>query len=167
MWRYEANLIVTDAVFFFVVGRLARRRGVDHPAWLLVLVASMWFSSAITNFSMFQHSFTLYEMHCRWPWGLWLFMALAVPLVLGVAVAHLVRAWRTRVVVQKCLEMVFCLTFLLLPLVTSPYFHLHHWYAGFLIGMHFNFDTWWSRAAMAWCWGGYLNGIAVYGRYVL
>ena len=37
-------------------------------------------------------------------------------------------------------------------------------YAGWLIGMHCNFDRWWSRAAMAYCWGMYINGIAVYGR---
>ena len=37
-------------------------------------------------------------------------------------------------------------------------------YAGWLIGMHCNFDVWWSRAAMAWCWDMYINGIAVYGR---
>jgi hypothetical protein len=30
--------------------------------------------------------------------------------------------------------------------------------------MHFNFDVWWSRAVLAWCWGCYINGIAVYGR---
>jgi hypothetical protein len=35
---------------------------------------------------------------------------------------------------------------------------------GWLIGMHANFDVWWSRLAMAWCWGMYMNGIAVYGR---
>jgi hypothetical protein len=49
-------------------------------------------------------------------------------------------------------------------MATSPYFHLHHWYSGFLLGMHCNFNVWWSRAAMAWCWGMYINGIAVYGR---
>ena len=30
--------------------------------------------------------------------------------------------------------------------------------------MHCNVDVWWSRATMAWCWGQYINGIAVYGR---
>jgi len=103
-------------------------------------------------------------MHCRWPWQLWAFCVLAVPVVGGIAVAHLYRCWRERIVVQKCLEIAFCLTFLLLPLVTSSFFHLHHWFAGLLVGMHFNFDVWWSRAAMAWCWGAYMNGIAVYGR---
>ena len=164
VWRYEGNLIVTDVMFFFVVGRLYRQRGIDHASWLLVMMASMLWSSAITNFRMFQHSVTLYEMHCRWPWTLWVFFAFAVPLVVTVALAHFRKAWHDGVVVQKCCEIVYCLTFLLLPLVTSPYFHLHHWYAGLLVGMHCNFDVWWSRATMAFCWGGYMNGIAVYGR---
>jgi hypothetical protein len=37
-------------------------------------------------------------------------------------------------------------------------------FAGWLLGMHCNYDVWWSRAVMAWCWGMYINGIAVYGR---
>lgn len=164
VWRYEGNLIVTDCMFYFVVGRLWRQRGIDHFQWLSIMTLSMMYSSAITNFHMFQHAFTLFEMHCRWPWQLWFFCLLAIPAIVGVAVAHFVWAWRRGLVVQKCLEIAFCLTFLLLPLVTSSYFHLHHWFAGFLVGMHCNFDVWWSRATMAWCWGAYLNGIAVYGR---
>lgn len=151
-------------MFFFVIGRLWRQRGIDHPAWMFVLIFSMFYSSFVTNFSIFQHAFTLYEMHCRWPWQLWVFVAMAVPVVLGVALAHFVKAWREKIVVQKCIEIAFCLTFLLLPLVQSSFFHFHHWFAGLLVGMHFNFDVWWSRAAMAWCWGAYMNGIAVYGR---
>jgi hypothetical protein len=54
--------------------------------------------------------------------------------------------------------------FFVAPVVTSPFFHFHHWFAGWLLGMHCNVDVWWSRAAMAWCWGMYINGIAVYGR---
>lgn len=164
VWRYEGNLIATDAVVFFVVGRLHRQRGVDHLAWLLWCGAANWYSSYITDFALFRHSFTPYEMHCTWPWQLWAFVLLVAPVVATVAVWHLQQAWREKIVVQKCLEMILCLTFLLLPLVTSSYFHLHHWFAGFLVGMHLNFDVWWSRASMAWCWGCYINGIAVYGR---
>jgi hypothetical protein len=103
-------------------------------------------------------------MHCKWPWQLWIFTILVIPLLASVAYLHFQYAWRKRLVVQKCVEVIFCNTFLLFPLVTSSYFHLHHWFAGFLVGMHLNYDVWWSRAAMAWCWGCYINGIAVYGR---
>jgi hypothetical protein len=30
--------------------------------------------------------------------------------------------------------------------------------------MHANIDTWWSKVTMAYFWGMYVNGIAVYGR---
>lgn len=164
VWRYEGNLIVTDALFFFVVGRLFRQRGIDHGEWILWCLAANVYSSYITDFRMFQHSFTLYEMHCKWPWQLWVFTVLVIPLIASIAFFHFEYAWSHRMIVQKCLEMIFCCTFLLFPLITSSYFHLHHWFAGFLVGMHLNYDVWWSRAAMAWCWGCYINGIAVYGR---
>jgi hypothetical protein len=60
--------------------------------------------------------------------------------------------------------MMLCFSFFLFPLTTSKYFHMHHWFAGWCFGMHCNFDVWWSRAIMAWCWGAYINGIATYGR---
>lgn len=164
VWRFEGNLIVTDALVFFVVGRLHRQKGVDHLAWMAWCLAANFYSSYITSFALFRHSFTPYEMHCLWPWQLWAFLLVLIPIIVTVAVWHVQHAWQERILVQICLEMIFCLTFLLAPLVASPYFHFHHWFAGFLVGMHFNFDVWWSRAAMAWCWGQYINGIAVYGR---
>ena len=33
-----------------------------------------------------------------------------------------------------------------------------------LVGMHANHDAWWSQAAGAFLWGGYINGIAAWGR---
>lgn len=164
VWRYEGNLIVTDAMFFFVVGRLFRQRGIDHLEWIGWCFAANVYSSFITDFRMFQHSFTLYEMHCKWPWQLWVFTVLVIPLIVTIAFLHFQYAWQHKILVQKCFEMIFCNSFLLLPLVTSSYFHFHHWFAGLLIGMHLNYDVWWSRASMAWCWGCYINGIAVYGR---
>ena len=43
-------------------------------------------------------------------------------------------------------------------------FHVHHWYWSWLVGMHANHDAWWSQAAGAFLWGGYINGIAAWGR---
>jgi hypothetical protein len=164
IWTYEGNLIATDILFFFVVGRLWKQRGVDHFQWLCWVVAANFYSSYITNFSMFQHSFTLYEMHCRWPLQLWVFFVCVILLVAALAVLHVIKAYQQNILVQKSLEMILCVFFLLGPFLGSPYFHLHHWYAGWIVGMHLNFNVWWSRAAMAWCWGCYINGIAVYGR---
>ena len=166
IWVYESNLIVMDATLFFFVGRLhqQQRRGVDHLAWMAWAFLANLYSSGITAVSFLQHAFTLYEMHCLWPWSLWIFVVLAAVLVTGVILCHVQRAVQQGVFVQKLLELALCVVFFLLPQLQSPYFHFHHWFAGWLVGMHCNFDVWWSRAVMAWCWGCYMNGIAVYGR---
>jgi len=161
---YEWDLICRDAAVFFVVGRLYQQRGVDHLAWILWMLAASVYSSYITAFKFLQHSFTLYEMHCTWPPVLWIFVAFVAVLVVGVLWMHVQYAVRTGIFVRKVLELVLAFGVFLGPLLSSPYFHLHHWYAGWLIGMHANYDVWWSRAVMAWCWGCYINGIGVYGR---
>ena len=51
-----------------------------------------------------------------------------------------------------------------LPVCQNPSFHVHHWYWTWLVGMHANHDAWWSQAAGAFLWGGYINGISAWGR---
>ncbi|KAL3927776.1 MAG: hypothetical protein SGBAC_012937 [Bacillariaceae sp.] len=164
IWRYEGNLIVFDSVVFFLVGRLWKQRGVDHLGWIIpMLIANVYYESQ-HFISWLRHSVTLYEMHCIWPWELWMFVVILVPTIGGVVLAHVWRAYKKKLLVLKISELFLCALFFLVPMLGSNYFHLHHWYAGWLIGMHCNFDRWWSRAAMAYCWGMYINGIAVYGR---
>eukprot|EP00980_Cylindrotheca_fusiformis_P021687 scaffold8529_cov137-Cylindrotheca_fusiformis.AAC.17 len=164
IWRYEGNLIVFDAVVFFLVGRLWKQKGVDHLAWVIpMIVCNVYFESQ-HFISWLRHSVTLYEMHCIWPWQLWGFVLILVPTIGALVLAHIWRAHQKRILILKIVEIGICAFFFLVPMVGSSYFHLHHWYAGWLLGMHCNFDVWWSRAAMAWCWGMYINGIAVYGR---
>lgn len=164
IWVFEADLIVRDCIVFFVVGRMWKFPGVDNLAFVgAAIVANIYYESQ--NFMWFlQHSLTLYEMHCKWPWELWVFVAILIPSIGALVVAHLIRAYQTRILAMKLIEMALCVFFFMLPMMPSKYFHLHHWYGGWLLGMHCNMDTWWSRFAMAYCWGMYLNGIAVYGR---
>lgn len=164
LFLYEGSLIALDVTVFYVVGRLHQQRGVDHLAWIGTALMANLYSSGITNLPFLQHSLTLYEMHCRWPWQLWLFVGLLVPLVVALILWHVHHAVQHRVFVVKLFELIVTVAIFLVPPMTSNYFHFHHWFAGWLIGMHCNFDVWWSRAAMAWCWGLYLNGIAAYGR---
>mmetsp|Transcript_5035 Transcript_5035/g.12746 ORF Transcript_5035/g.12746 Transcript_5035/m.12746 type:complete len:404 (-) Transcript_5035:94-1305(-) len=163
-WMFEGDLIVRDCIVFFVVGRMWKMPGVDHLAFVsAALVANIYYESQ--NYMWFlQHSLTLFEMHCKWPWQLWVFVAILIPSIGSLVLAHVVRAYRTRILVMKLIEMAMCIVFFMLPMLPSNYFHLHHWYAGWLLGMHCNMDIWWSRLAMAYCWGMYINGIAVYGR---
>jgi hypothetical protein len=195
LWVYNGNLITSDCIVFFLVGRLWKQRGIDHLAWIgMVLLANLYFESQ-QYVSFLQHSLTLYEMSCGmsyifcgsyltifqacqeylttstcfsfslvWPWQLWVFFAVVLPVCISVVIFHILRAYRTRVWVMKLVEVSVALLFYFAPLVGSPYFHAHHWYVGWLVGMHCNFDVWWSRACMAFLWGSYINGIAVYGR---
>lgn len=165
MWRYEVNLIFMDCLVFFLVGRFYQQRGTDNLEFVAITVAASLYSSYITTFSMFQHSATLYEMHCRWPVSLWIFVVCLVPLVATIGILHIRQAVLDGILVQKCLEMLVVNLFCLVPFVTSGFFHLHHWYAGWLLGMHINFHRHrWSRWTQYWCWGCYINGIGVWGR---
>ena len=111
-----------------------------------------------------QYAVTLYSMHCLWPIELWFFAITIIALCGIVVFLHVKHLWLSGQIGTKAFEMILTVLVFLLPPLTSPYFHFHHWFAGWLVGMHCNLDVWWSRFTMAWCWGAYINGIAVYGR---
>lgn len=161
---YDGQPILMDTVFFFVAGRLYKQRGTDHIAWILTAVLSAFFTSLETVFPFLQASVTLYSMHCLWPWTLWVYAVCLVFICGGVFVLHVREVVRQKQFAMKIFELSLTVLVFLLPPMSSPYFHFHHWYAGWLVGMHCNLDVWWSRLTMAWCWGAYVNGIAVYGR---
>ncbi len=142
IWRYESDLIVRDCLVFFVVGRMWEKPGIDHAAWMLTaFLANFYFESQ--NFVWFlQHSVTLFQMHCLWPWELWVFALVLVVAATGLVAAHALKAWRDRLLVAKLTEVGLCVLFFMAPVITSDYFHLHHWYAGWLMGMQFNYNTW-------------------------
>ncbi len=162
---YEGDSIFRDLLFFFVVGRMHQRSGLDTIEWIgYGLLANLYFESQ-TLFEWMQHSATPYEMHCLWPWQLWLFAILVVVVSGGLGIAHAVVAHRDGKLGRMLLEILFCVSAFIVPVSFSPYAHFHHWFAGWFLGMHANLHTkWWSRATMAYCWGTYVNGIAVYGR---
>mmetsp|Transcript_9900 Transcript_9900/g.16445 ORF Transcript_9900/g.16445 Transcript_9900/m.16445 type:complete len:221 (+) Transcript_9900:499-1161(+) len=165
MILYDGQAIILDILSFYVLGRLYKKKiAVDHLAWCLVLLMGSLYNSIINQVPWLQYSFTLFEVHCTWPWQLFVFVAVIVPLGCIVVFKHVQYALQVRQLGMKLLEISLCVLFFLLPQVSHPNFHLHHWFIGWLIGMHCNFETWWSRAAMAWYWGLYVNGIAVYGR---
>ncbi len=142
IWRYESDLIVRDCLVFFVVGRLWEKPGIDHVAWMVTaMLSNVYFESQ--NFIWFlQHSVTLFQMHCIWPWELWLFALVLIAAASALVAAHVWKAWRDRLVLAKLTEVGLCILFFMAPVITSDYFHLHHWYAGWLMGMQFNFDEW-------------------------
>ena len=163
--RYEGDSILRDLVVFFVVGRMYQRTGVDTIEWIgFGLLANLYFESQ-AYIPWMQHSVTPYEMHCLWPWQLWIFAGLVVVGAMGIIMAHIWVAHHQRRLWIVAGEFLVCVGVFVGPKITSPYAHFHHWFAGWLLGMHANLPNhWWSRATMAWCWGTMVNGIAVYGR---
>ena len=161
LWLYQSKDIATDTLVFLLVGRMAT---IDWKLWIGTILAANFYASYVTQFRFLQHSLTLYEMHCTWPWTLWIFVLVLVVGGAGLVASH-VRFWaRNGLLVTQLGQVLVAVLLFVVPYAGSPYFHLHHWYAGWLLGMHANIDVWWSRITMAWCWGLYINGIAVYGR---
>lgn len=164
MLLYDSSSIILDIMSFYVVGRLFKKRGLDHLSWILTSWLAAFYMSFETTFSFLRYSVSLFEMHCLWPWKLWLFVAILIPLVSIIVIKHVQYAVERQLLVVKLVELTLSIVFFLVPVVSDPNFHFHHWYAGFLVGCHANFDVWWSRATMAWFWGMYIQGVGVYGR---
>jgi len=164
IWKFEGGLIVRDVVVFFLVGRMWKMRGVDNFAWAGIVLGCNAVLEAQHYVSWLRHSSTLWDIHCTWEWQTWAYAVICCAASIAVAAMHIIQACKERNIVMKTFEISLSIVFFLVPVIPSPYFHFHHWFAGWLFGMHANFDRWWSRAAMAWCYGLYINGVAVYGR---
>jgi predicted nucleic acid-binding Zn-ribbon protein len=177
---YEGDSIIRDCFIFFVIGRVYKQQlFVESTSinticiWFIgILIANLYFECQ--NYIWFlQHSVSLYEIHCIWPWELWLFAIVVVVLFSSICIAHIKIIYHQKKRNQfkiKIMEILSCLLFFIIPLVVvkqneRQYLHFHHWFAGWFLGMHFNLsDQWWSIGCMAYCYGMYINGIAVYGR---
>lgn len=166
IWVFEGDMIVRDSVVFFIIGRIWKQpHGVDNVEWIVMMVLANVYFESQGYIPWMGHSVTLYEMHCLWPWQLWAFVAMIIPLFATIVFAHLVRAHHQGILTIKLIELILCIGLFLAPIMPSAYFHFHHWFAGWFFGMHANLsDVWWSRMTMAYFWGMYINGIAVYGR---
>jgi hypothetical protein len=164
LYVYESKDIVVDCIVFFVIGRMWQSSGIDHLVWIGVMLLGNLYASLLPQFEFLQHSLTLFELHCAWPWQLWLFSMVAIVVVASAVVLHVQYAIQHERWTRTCLEWILASALFLVPYAWSDYMHLHHWFVGWFIGMHCNLNTWWSRASMAWCWGLYVNGIAAYGR---
>mmetsp|Transcript_4903 Transcript_4903/g.6929 ORF Transcript_4903/g.6929 Transcript_4903/m.6929 type:complete len:254 (+) Transcript_4903:1-762(+) len=161
---YDGNLIAMDMFVFFCVARLHRERGVDNLAFLIPALIGTVYPSFANVFEFMKHSFSLYEIHCDWPWELWIFVFSIIPFVIALVYVHVRYSIQKRSLLQKLVELGLAVLVGIVPYASNPNFHLHHWYFGWLLGMHCNLDVWWSRSTMAFLWGFYANGIAVWGR---
>lgn len=122
---YEGNFILLDMLFFFVVGRLYEQRGVDHLAWFVVVLLGSFYASVLSNFQFLQHSVSLYEIHCKWPWQLYIFVVIVVPLCITLAIKHVQYAIQNKILVMKLIEIGFTVLFFLMPVMGNSFFHFH------------------------------------------
>ena len=165
-YLYDFHSVMLDTVVFFVVGRLysSDRKGVDHLVYVLPLMLGAVYPSLTNTWAFLRHSISMYEIICRWPVALFEYVVGVVALDLCIVYLHLRDAYRNQTLVAKTIELVTCLLLFLIPMVSDSSFHMHHWFAAWLLGMHANSPKWWSRTTQAFLWGMYINGIAVYGR---
>ena len=113
-----------------------------------------------------HYSISLFSIKCLWPPSLVAAALLVVCVVLAFVVLHAVAFYRDGpgALLGRCVEVAATAMIFVLPVCQNPSFHVHHWYWTWLVGMHANRDCWWSTAAGAFLWGGYLNGVAAWGR---
>lgn len=167
MVLFDGNHIALDLVVFFVVGRLYESSSVDSMGWIIPSLGSAIVLSLIASrANTLHHSITAYEIHCTWTWQFWaVILCGAFPCIVGLITLHLVHAAKQQVLLQKFLELLIAFLIFFAPYITSSFFHLHHWYYAWALGMHANAkDVWWSRLTMSTLFGVYLNGIAIFGR---
>ena len=162
--RFDCHPILLDMFAFFVVGRLAYRRGVDCVCFLLPLTFGTWFLSWVTTFPDLQQSFTMYGLACEWTVVTFLTFGAVFFVLAIIGVLHVRTGWREGILFGRILELLFVTALIVTPVIQSPDFHIHHWYSAWLLGMHINYRQYWSFATMGFCIGVYINGIGVYGR---
>jgi hypothetical protein len=164
-FRHDFYPVVLDMIVFFFIGRLFRRRGVDrlYPCLIPMMIGCI-LPSCINEWKIFQYSFSMFEIKCRWPFQLFLACVIGLILVLLLIFFHVRTFYSQGVLLSRVMELIIILLVFLLPNVNDKNFHPHHWYIAWLLGMFANADTRWSIATSCFAWGYYINGIAVYGR---
>ena len=89
-----------------------------------------------------------------------------LPLLGGLLVAHCSEVYKRGTSVRTLVEFLATGVLFLLPYYGASdgrFFHLHHWYYAWFLGMHCNLHgNWWSELAMSVLWGIYVNGRFVF-----
>lgn len=168
---YDGKPIATDAVVFFVFARLyeAEAKSPDTFSAVVPLLGTALLQSwGATHLTKLQHSITAYELKCEWTWQMYLLVAGFLLLLGGLLVAHCREVSRKGTSLRALTEFVSSAIVFLLPyclLSDGRFFHLHHWYYAWFLGMHCNLhEKWWSELARYVLWGIYVNGVAIFGR---
>ena len=97
----------------------------DHLAWFVIVLLGSLCASVLSNFQFLQHSVSLYGIHCKWPWQLYIFVVIVVPLCITLATKHVQYAIQNKLLVMKLIEIGFTVLFFLVPVMGNSFFHFH------------------------------------------
>jgi len=153
-----------DTLLFFICGRLIWRRGVDCLNFQIPVFcgAVLWelFGRVPASWGLGNNLASTEQ----WTAGTWIAFPLFIVLITGQLILHVYFWHKDKLLLGRVLEMAVIVGFGIGPFVTTPAFHLHHWYWAWLGGLLFNLRYSWSFAAQGFMWGMYVNGIAIWGR---
>jgi hypothetical protein len=162
---YDVNEVVLDLLFLYAAGGMYSKPAVDQAGFIAVAATNAFLLSIINQIPALQVSFSLFEMHCHWTLWTWFFLSCFGLVAVAVLVVHFrFLAAQPKVAKRAALQIVLMFAIFWGPHLRDGDFHIHHWFYSWFLACQCNFDPWWSRATQAWLLGGYLNGIAVYGR---
>ncbi|GMH89067.1 hypothetical protein TrST_g11171 [Triparma strigata] len=161
---YDFNEVLLDSLWFYVVGRWWDKKGVDSPQFILTTLLRVYFFGILDTFDWAKYSITSYDIMCRWPWQLFLFTSFIILLASFLTCLHVIKAYHDKILLGRLSEIFLCVCVFILPIATDSSTHYHHWFTAWFIGQHANQKYWWSVSCSALLWGGYINGIASWGR---
>ena len=87
-----------------------------------------------------------------------MYIGLFASVFLVIIALHLYSSVNDASVVCRMTEWLLIFGAFVIPIVMNESFHLHHWFVGWLLGMNFNREEWWSQVVMAIALGQYVNG---------
>jgi hypothetical protein len=134
------------------------------PCIIPLVIGIIFPSWAEAELSFLRYSFSTYEIVCAWPWQLFVYCLFVAGLTITVIVWHVKGFIREGTLIMHLLEILGTFMVFILPIMSHPNFHLHHWYLARLVGMHLNLSDSFSQGAQAFFWGQYINGVAAWGR---
>jgi len=181
MILYDSKDITLDIISFYFIGRLYKSSSIDTMEFILPCIITSilqsWGSST-SHLSNLVHSITPQEMKCDWGYSMYfLIFGICIPLLILIVGLHVKQSIKQQQQqqqqnisstssssssssIQKLIEFLLTLIIFLFPYIGNQFFHLHHWYYGWMFGMHCNLGTY-SRS-----YSGYSNsGYSRYSRY--
>ncbi|KAJ1449486.1 hypothetical protein M885DRAFT_535366 [Pelagophyceae sp. CCMP2097] len=161
---YDLHPVALDTLWYFVVGRMWERRGVDSLAFIGPCFLGLWLFSAAGTVKWTHHSISTYSIACDWPRELFVAAAALSAFALVLVGLHVRRACRRGIFCGRIIEIATTAAIFVLPGCEDSNLHWHHWFLCWFGAQHANQAVWWSSAVSALLWGGYVNGVAAWGR---